>query len=146
MPRDAQQQAAISSCISTFLASARTGQPVAAPAVPLGLSELDKAKVRARGGALARQLFLQLGGPELAQRQLMGLLHALRVDANPAEAAAALTGGAPHPFLAEFAAEMAQQRGGGGGASAGDAWAAEFGQARLASDRAPVSRAGAPQG
>ena len=73
---------------------------------------------------LSRQMFLVQGGPELADRRMMGLLQALQIDGIPGDAA--FLGAGSHPFLREFAQDMASR--GTPAAPGGSAWAAEFHQ------------------
>ena len=84
-------------------------------------------KIRERSSVLSGQMFMVQGGPDLAGRQVLGLLQALQIDGQPGRPDALVGGG--HPFLAEFMRDApfgafhrpAPLPSGGG-------WAAEFQQ------------------
>ena len=80
-------------------------------------------KIRQRCGVLSRQMFLVQGGAELADRRVMSLLQALQID-GPQQGGAYMAEGS-HPFLREFAQDMAQRGPLPGGSAA---WASEFQQ------------------
>ncbi|GAQ79926.1 peroxin 5 [Klebsormidium nitens] len=155
MPEGAPQQV-LAGFLHSFLDSSRTAAPFPAVKLPeLGLSQMDKERIRNRSSIMARHIFADKG-PMFVENQVNALLQSLEIDRNPelehrmhgpmggafrefedywAEGAPPVNGpGHPDQWAAEFQNKLRLQNGNHWGEeyarenSSGGTWGDEFAQ------------------